>query len=72
MLSEAKDLAFLNGYEILPSLRSLRMTVLRTFAEVSDCDQGDLVQGHGMMCPSLGLASLLHFDGGHLLIIPTP
>jgi len=35
ILSEAKDLVFSKSYEILQSLCSLRMTVLRTFAEVS-------------------------------------
>ncbi len=35
ILSEAKDLVFTYSYEILRSLRSLRMTKAGTFAEVS-------------------------------------
>ncbi len=35
ILSEAKDLVFLRIYEILRSLRALRMTKMGTFAEVS-------------------------------------
>jgi hypothetical protein len=35
ILSEAKDLVFSRTYEILRSLRSLRMTGAGTFAEVS-------------------------------------
>jgi len=37
ILSEAKDLVFPCSYEILRSLRSLRMTSEGTFAEVSTC-----------------------------------
>ena len=44
ILSEAKDLVFTYSYEILRSLRSLRMTKPGTFAEVSKSDQtGNLV-----------------------------
>jgi hypothetical protein len=35
ILSEAKDLVFTRNFEILRSLRSLRMTVERIFAELS-------------------------------------
>jgi hypothetical protein len=37
ILSGAKDLVFSRGYEILRSLRSLRMTSKVTFAEVFVC-----------------------------------
>jgi hypothetical protein len=37
ILSVAKDLVFTGSYEILRSLRSLRMTGERAFAEVSIC-----------------------------------
>ncbi len=40
ILSEAKDLVFIGNYEILRSLRSLRMTAGRTFAEVSNLELG--------------------------------
>ena len=40
ILSEAKDLVFSHTYEILRSLRSLRMTGAGTFAEVSIYQKG--------------------------------
>jgi hypothetical protein len=39
ILSETKDLVFSKGYEILQSLRSFRMTIYGTFAEVSSYNQ---------------------------------